>query len=120
MMDLINALVSILNYIIVPGLTYGSQLALGALGVTLIYGVLRFSNFAHGDTMAFGTTFVPSSAPGGCSRGIIGGAAAHRPSGAALRHPVTVLSCWPPTGWSIASTAGSGPSRSSSSSPRPA
>jgi len=30
-------------------------LALGALGVTLIYGILRFSNFAHGDTMAFGT-----------------------------------------------------------------
>jgi branched-chain amino acid transport system permease protein len=29
-------------------------LALGALGVTMIYGVLRFSNFAHGDTMAFG------------------------------------------------------------------
>jgi branched-chain amino acid transport system permease protein len=29
-------------------------LALGALGVTLIYGILRFSNFAHGDTMAFG------------------------------------------------------------------
>ncbi|MBA4351934.1 MAG: branched-chain amino acid ABC transporter permease, partial [Rhodobacter sp.] len=34
---------------------YGAQLALGALGVTLIYGILRFSNFAHGDTMAFGT-----------------------------------------------------------------
>ena len=31
-----------------------AQLALGALGVTLIYGILRFSNFAHGDTMAFG------------------------------------------------------------------
>ena len=30
-------------------------LALGALGLTLIYGILRFSNFAHGDTMAFGT-----------------------------------------------------------------
>ncbi|WP_415232932.1 branched-chain amino acid ABC transporter permease, partial [Pseudophaeobacter arcticus] len=29
--------------------------ALGALGVTLIYSILRFSNFAHGDTMAFGT-----------------------------------------------------------------
>jgi branched-chain amino acid transport system permease protein len=39
----------------VPGLAYGAQLALGALGVTLIYGILRFSNFAHGDTMAFGT-----------------------------------------------------------------
>ncbi len=38
-----------------PGLAYGAQLALGALGVTLIYGILRFSNFAHGDTMAFGT-----------------------------------------------------------------
>mgnify|MGYP003336680871 FL=1 len=36
--------------------SYGAQLALGALGVTLIYGILRFSNFAHGDTMAFGTT----------------------------------------------------------------
>jgi branched-chain amino acid transport system permease protein len=36
--------------------TYGSQLALGALGVTLIYSILRFSNFAHGDTMAFGAT----------------------------------------------------------------
>ncbi|MFT6649944.1 MAG: branched-chain amino acid transport system permease protein [Pseudophaeobacter arcticus] len=28
---------------------------MGALGVTLIYSILRFSNFAHGDTMAFGT-----------------------------------------------------------------
>ena len=57
-MDILNALVAILNYIVVPGLTYGSQLALGALGITLIFGVLRFSNFAHGDTMAFGTAFV--------------------------------------------------------------
>jgi branched-chain amino acid transport system permease protein len=47
-----------LNFIVIPGLAYGSQLALGALGVTLIFGVLRFSNFAHGDTMAFGTAFV--------------------------------------------------------------
>jgi len=54
-MDMLNALVALLNFVIVPALTYGSQLALGALGVTLIYGILRFSNFAHGDTMAFGT-----------------------------------------------------------------
>ncbi|MEO0915407.1 MAG: branched-chain amino acid ABC transporter permease [Pseudomonadota bacterium] len=53
-MDLLNALVAFLNFVFVPGLAYGSQLALGALGVTLIYGILRFSNFAHGDTMAFG------------------------------------------------------------------
>ena len=54
-MDILNALVAVLNYIIVPATAYGAQLALGALGVTLIYGILRFSNFAHGDTMAFGT-----------------------------------------------------------------
>jgi branched-chain amino acid transport system permease protein len=54
-MDPLNALVALLNFVIVPGLAYGAQLALGALGVTLIYGILRFSNFAHGDTMAFGT-----------------------------------------------------------------
>ena len=55
-MDLLNALVALANYVIIPGLAYGSQLALGALGITLIYVVLRFSNFAHGDTMAFGAT----------------------------------------------------------------
>ena len=36
-------------------LTYGSQLALGAIFVTLIYGILRFANFATGDMMSFGT-----------------------------------------------------------------
>jgi branched-chain amino acid transport system permease protein len=54
-MDILNALVAFLNFVFVPGLAYGAQLALGALGVTLIYSILRFSNFAHGDTMAFGT-----------------------------------------------------------------
>jgi len=54
MIDLLNAVVVLSNYVLIPALAYGSQLALGALGVTLIYGILRFSNFAHGDTMAFG------------------------------------------------------------------
>ncbi|GGE37845.1 branched-chain amino acid ABC transporter permease [Actibacterium pelagium] len=53
-MDFLNALVALTNFVIIPATAYGSQLALGALGVTLIYGILRFSNFAHGDTMAFG------------------------------------------------------------------
>lgn len=57
-MDILNALVAFLNFVFVPGLAYGAQLALGALGATLIYGILRFSNFAHGDTMAFGTMAV--------------------------------------------------------------
>lgn len=54
-MDILNALVAVLNFVVIPAAAYGAQLALGALGVTLIYGILRFSNFAHGDTMAFGT-----------------------------------------------------------------
>ncbi len=54
-MDFLNAIVALSNFVLVPAIAYGSQLALGALGVTLIYGILRFSNFAHGDTMAFGT-----------------------------------------------------------------
>ncbi len=57
-MDVLNALVAFLNFVFIPGLAYGAQLALGALGATLIYGILRFSNFAHGDTMAFGTMVV--------------------------------------------------------------
>ena len=55
MTDLLNAIVAFSNFVFIPALAYGAQLALGALGVTLIYGILRFSNFAHGDTMAFGT-----------------------------------------------------------------
>ncbi len=57
-MDTLNALVAFSNFVAIPAVAYGSQLALGALGVTLVYGVLRFSNFAHGDTMAFGAMIV--------------------------------------------------------------
>ena len=57
-MDFVNAIILLLNYIFVPALVYGSQLALGAIFVTLIYGILRFANFATGDMMSFGTMFV--------------------------------------------------------------
>tara|TARA_B100000029_G_scaffold133866_1_gene127963 strand:- start:1047 stop:2057 length:1011 start_codon:yes stop_codon:yes gene_type:complete len=56
-MDFLNALILLLNYTVIPALAYGSQLALGAIFVTLIYGVLRFANFATGDMMSFGTMF---------------------------------------------------------------
>lgn len=56
-MDFINSLVVLGNFVFIPAFVYACQLALGALGVTLIYGILRFSNFAHGETMAFGTMF---------------------------------------------------------------
>jgi len=54
MTDILNALVILANFIVVPAMAYGSQLALGALGITMIYSILRFSNFAHGELMSFG------------------------------------------------------------------
>ena len=53
--DIVNAAVLLANFVVVPAIAYGSQLALGALGITLVYGILRFANFSHGDLMAFGT-----------------------------------------------------------------
>ncbi len=54
MIDFLNSIVVLLNFIIIPGISYGSQLALGALGVTFVYAILRFANFAHGEIMSFG------------------------------------------------------------------
>jgi branched-chain amino acid transport system permease protein len=36
------------------GIVLGSIIALGAIGLTLIYGIARFGNFAHGDLMTLG------------------------------------------------------------------
>ena len=55
MTEILNAIVLFSNFVLIPAISYGSQLALGALGVTLVFGILRFANFAHGETMAFGT-----------------------------------------------------------------
>jgi branched-chain amino acid transport system permease protein len=57
MTDILNAFVLLANFVLIPGLAYGSQLALGALGVPMVYSVLRFSNFAHGELMSFGAMF---------------------------------------------------------------
>lgn len=38
----------------VYGIVLGSIISLGAIGLTLIYGILRFANFAHGDLMTAG------------------------------------------------------------------
>lgn len=55
MLSFLDAVVVFANFVVVPAIAYGSQIALGALGVTLIFGILRFANFSHGDLMAFGT-----------------------------------------------------------------
>lgn len=38
----------------VNGLATGAYLALGAVGLTFVYGILRLMNFAHGDFLTFG------------------------------------------------------------------
>jgi neutral amino acid transport system permease protein len=38
----------------INGIVAGSYIALGAIGLTLVYGVLRLVNFAHGDLLTFG------------------------------------------------------------------
>ena len=40
---------------LLDGLIAGSMIGLGAIGITLTYSILRFSNFAHGDFMAWGS-----------------------------------------------------------------
>jgi neutral amino acid transport system permease protein len=38
----------------INGLVSGSYFALGAIGLTLVYGILRLTNFAHGDMLTMG------------------------------------------------------------------
>lgn len=55
-----NELVFFINKVLISGTVLGSVYALGAIGVTLIFGILRFAHFAHGDMMTMGAfvTFV--------------------------------------------------------------
>ncbi|WP_029041792.1 branched-chain amino acid ABC transporter permease [Cucumibacter marinus] len=58
-----NELIFFVNKVLVSGTVLGSIYALGAVGVTLIFGILRFAHFAHGDMMTMGAfvTFVLAS-----------------------------------------------------------
>ena len=49
-----NELVFFFNTVLVSGVVLGSIYAIGAIGITLIFGILRFAHFAHGDMMTMG------------------------------------------------------------------
>ena len=49
-----NEIVFFLNKVVIAGFIIGSVYALGAVGVTLIFGILRFAHFPHGDMMTAG------------------------------------------------------------------
>jgi len=52
-----NELIFFINKVIISGTAIGSVYAMGAIGVTLIFGILRFAHFAHGDMMTMGAFF---------------------------------------------------------------
>ncbi len=58
---------------LLDGLIAGSMIGLGAIGVTLTYSILRFSNFAHGDFMAWGAYAALAVV------GVLGGSAPMKP-----------------------------------------
>lgn len=43
-----------INLYLIPGLVLGSIYALGAIGVSMLFGILRFAHFAHGDVATLG------------------------------------------------------------------
>ena len=47
-------MIEFINFYLIPGITLGSIYALGAVGVSMIFGILRFAHFAHGDLMTTG------------------------------------------------------------------
>ncbi|WP_287438688.1 branched-chain amino acid ABC transporter permease [Reinekea sp.] len=49
-----NELIFFLNKVLISGAVIGSIYAMGAIGITLIFSILRFAHFAHGDLMTTG------------------------------------------------------------------
>lgn len=45
------------NFYIVPGLVLGSIYAVGAIGITMVFGIMRFAHLAHGDMATMGAFF---------------------------------------------------------------
>ncbi len=52
-----DELIFFINKVVVSGLVTGCIYALGGIGVTLIFGTMRFAHFAHGDMMTMGAFF---------------------------------------------------------------
>lgn len=50
-------MVETINFYLLPGLVLGCIYALGAIGISLIFGILRFAHFAHGDLLSLGAYF---------------------------------------------------------------
>jgi len=54
----VNELVFFINNVVIAGSVTGAIYAIGAIGVTLIFSIMRFAHFAHADMMTFGAFMV--------------------------------------------------------------
>ena len=64
-------LVFFFNQVVIAGVVLGSIYALGAVGVTLIFGILRFAHFAHSELMTGGAFIAFLLAAGLAAMGIV-------------------------------------------------
>ncbi|WP_136658778.1 branched-chain amino acid ABC transporter permease [Nitratireductor sp. XY-223] len=55
-------MIEFINFYLFPALAIGSVYALGAVGISMIFGILRFAHFAHGDLMTLGAYGVLAAA----------------------------------------------------------
>ncbi|KPQ18820.1 branched-chain amino acid ABC transporter permease [Halomonas sp. HL-93] len=53
-----NELVFFINNVVIAGSVTGAIYAIGAIGVTLVFSIMRFAHFAHADMMTFGAFMV--------------------------------------------------------------
>jgi len=63
--------------LLADGLVIGSVISLGAIGLTLTFAILRFSNFGHGELLAWGSYFAFSALAVFSAIGLTGPAAPH-------------------------------------------
>jgi len=52
-----DGMIDFINQYLISALVLGSVYALGAIGVSMIFAILRFAHFAHGDLMTVGAYF---------------------------------------------------------------
>ncbi len=50
-------MVEFINFYFIPGLVLGCIYAMGAIGISLLFGILKFAHFAHGDLITLGAYF---------------------------------------------------------------
>ena len=84
------SLLDFLNFYFIPGLVLGSIYALGAVGITLIFAILRYAHLAHGDLATLGA-FLALAIVTGFGLTPLAALPLWLPSGSAWRRPTATF-----------------------------